>query len=335
MKLRLVRLTEPEPTYSVAFEHRGYWIPIRPALARLGEEKFSLLSNVADNVVAFLQAGEPAREAALRLAEKVTAEGVTFGETYDPAPILPFRPLSFRDFMLYEQHVIAAGKGLVRRFLPSKWKALAFYERVTGKPHPKLRPKPIWYEKPIYYMGSHINFYTEGDTIPWPSYTRALDYELELGVVISHPIHNATPQEALEAIGGFVVINDFSARDVQYPEMTSGFGPVKAKNFANGMSMTVVTADEILPKVENLRVKVTVNGATWGEGTTAGPQHSLSEMVAYASLGEKVLPGEVMATGTIPGCSGMETGQWLSPNDEIVLEIEDVGTLRNVIGQPG
>jgi len=336
MKVRLVRLTNPEPAYSVAFEHRGYWIPLRPALERLGgEEAFPELARVADNVVAFLQAGEPARAEAARLAEKVAAEGLTFAETYDPAPILPFQPLSFRDFMLYEQHVINAGKGLVRRFLPKMWKPLALYERVTGKPHPKLRPKPIWYEKPIYYMGSHINFYTEGDTVPWPSYTRALDYELELGVVIARPIYNATPQEALEAIGGFVVINDFSARDVQYPEMTSGFGPVKAKNFANGMSMTVVTADEILPKVENLRGKVTVNGQVWGEGSTAGPQHSLAEMVAYASLGEKVLPGEVMATGTLPGCSGMETGQWLSPGDEIVLTIEDVGTLRNIIGQPG
>ena len=334
MKLRLVRLTEPEPAFSVACEHHGNWIPLRVALARLGEEGFPTLTRVAGDVVAFLQAGEPAREEALRLAEQAAAEGLTWEGTYDPAPVLPFQPLSFRDFMLYEQHVIAAGKGMVQRFLPKMWKPLALYEKLTGKPHPKLRPKPIWYEKPIYYMGSHINFYTEGDTIPWPPYTRALDYELELGVVIARPIYNATPQEALEAIGGFMVINDFSARDVQYPEMTSGFGPVKAKNFANGMGTVVVTADEILPKVEDLHVKVTVNGDVWGEGTTAGPQHSLGEMVAYASRGEKVLPGEVMATGTIPGCSGMETGQWLSPGDEIVLEIEGIGSLRNRIGKP-
>jgi 2-keto-4-pentenoate hydratase/2-oxohepta-3-ene-1,7-dioic acid hydratase in catechol pathway len=57
-------------------------------------------------------------------------------------------------------------------------------------------------------------------------------------------------------------------------------------------------------------------------------------MVAYASLGERVFPGELLSTGTIPGCSGMETGQWLSPGDEIELEIEGIGTLRNVIGSP-
>ena len=334
MRLRLVALTE-NALPSVAVAHGERWIPLRPALKRLGEADFPTLRRVADDVVAFLQAGAPARDEAARLVERVQTEGLDLEGTFDPRPRLPFRPLSFRDFMLYEQHVIDAGKGLVRRFLPRMWRPLALYERLTGKPHPKLRPKPIWYARPIYYMGSHINFYTEGETIPWPSYTQALDYELELGVVIAQPLYNATPEEARRAMGGFVVINDFSARDVQYPEMTSGFGPVKAKNFANGMSATVVTADEVLPHLESLAVQVTVNGERWGAGSTAGPQHSLAEMVAYASLGERVLPGEVMASGTIPGCSGMETGHWLSPGDRIRLDIERVGTLTNLIGARG
>jgi 2-keto-4-pentenoate hydratase/2-oxohepta-3-ene-1,7-dioic acid hydratase in catechol pathway len=110
---------------------------------------------------------------------------------------------------------------------------------------------------------------------------------------------------------------------------------VKAKNFANAMSVELVTADEILPRVSELDVAVRINGKPCGRGNTAGMQHSLGEMVAYASLGERVLPGELLSTGTIPGCSGMETGQWLSPGDEIELEIERIGTLRNHIGQPG
>lgn len=333
MRLRRVRLTQTRfATHSVAVEHQGRWVPLVPALEALGAQEYPTLDRVAQDVVAFLQAGEAAQAEARRLLEALG--DADFAAHFDPTPLLPFAPRTFRDFMLYEQHVIDAGKGLVKRFLPRMWKPLALYERLTGKPHPKLRPKPIWYEKPIYYMGSPINFYTEGETIPWPAYTKALDYELELGVVLARPIYNATPEEALAAIGGFVVINDFSARDVQYPEMTSGFGPVKAKNFANGMSAEVVTADEVLPYVEDLSVRVTVNGQTWGQGTTAGPQHSLAAMVAYASLGEKVVPGEVMATGTIPGCSGVETGHWLSPGDEITLTIERVGHLTNRIGAP-
>jgi 2-keto-4-pentenoate hydratase/2-oxohepta-3-ene-1,7-dioic acid hydratase in catechol pathway len=245
---------------------------------------------------------------------------------------LPFEPRSFRDFMLYERHVIDAGRGMVRRFMPQMWEGLSAYESMHGEPHPDLRPRPLWYEKPIYYVGNHLSFIPDGATVPWPAYTRALDYELELGVVIARPIRDAAPDDAVQAIGGFVVVNDFSARDVQYPEMTSGFGPVKAKNFATGLGAVVVTADEVLPHVEDLRVEVRVNGAVWGEGHTGGARYSLGEMVAYASLGERLHPGELLATGTIPGCSGLETGQWLSPGDEVELRIERVGTLRNVIG---
>jgi 2-keto-4-pentenoate hydratase/2-oxohepta-3-ene-1,7-dioic acid hydratase in catechol pathway len=234
--------------------------------------------------------------------------------------------------MLYEEHAIAAARGWARRFRPAAAKLVSVYESVLRRPPALLKPKRIWYEKPIYYMGSHVNFFTEGDELPWPSYTDALDYELELGAVVCRPLEDATPEEALGAIGGFVVVNDLSARDVQVPEMTSGFGPVKAKNFANAMSAELVTADEVLPRIEALDATVRINGRPCGQGTTAGMQHSLGEMVAYASLGERVVPGELLATGTIPGCSGMETGHWLAPGDEIELEIAGVGTLRNVIG---
>ena len=100
------------------------------------------------------------------------------------------------------------------------------------------------------------------------------------------------------------------------------------------MSTELVTADEILPRVNELDVEVHINGKACGQGNTAGMHHSIGEMAAYASLGERVVPGELLATGTIPGCSGMETGQWLAPGDEIELKIEGIATLRNVVGTP-
>ncbi len=337
MRLKRVRLKPPLEGFSVAVEDpaNGRWVPLRAALARLGPaEPFPTLHTTAHDLIGFLQAGPAAQDEARRLVEKTRAAGLDLQDTFEPTPLMPFQPLSFRDFMLYEQHFVDAAKGLVARFMPQKMRFIRLYEAIFGKPPKALRPKPIWYQKPIYYMGSHINFFTEGDEIPWPAYTRALDYELELGVVIAQPLRNATPAEAERAIGGFVVVNDFSARDVQYPEMTSGFGPVKAKNFANAMSAVVVTADEVLPRVESLQAEVRVNGQVWGRGSSAGMQHSLGDMVAYASLGETVLPGELMATGTLPGCSGMETGHWLRPGDEITLTIAGVGSLTNRIGQP-
>lgn len=331
--MQLCRVTTPAGP-SVAIWHAERWVPLRAAQDRYHAQGRSLPPIVAAGIkhlVACLSGGEAFREQALAVLDAVRDED--FGGTFDPTPRLPFQPLSFRDFMLYEQHVIDASRGMVRRFMPQLADALAAYEAQTGEPHPELRPKPLWYQQPIYYVGNHLSFIPDGATVPWPPYTQALDYELELGVIIAQPLRNATPEQAAAAIGGFVVVNDFSARDVQYPEMTSGFGPVKAKNFATGMSAVVVTPDEVLPYLDDLTAEVRVNGALWGRGHTAGRRYSLGEMVAHAALGESLRPGELLATGTIPGCSGMETGQWLSAGDEIVLSLERIGTLRNVIGQ--
>lgn len=336
MRLRRVRLRD-EAGFSVAFRNGSQWVPVMPALARHRAERgadLPGLAAVARDVVAFCAELEGIRAEVNGLLEFVREENLDLASTFHPDALLPFAPVSFRDFMLYEEHAIAAARGMVKRFMPGAWRFVSAYESVFGKLPARMRPKPIWYEKPIYYMGSHINFFADGDTLPWPAYSQALDYELELGAVICRPLHDASPEQALAAIGGFVVVNDVSARDLQYAEMTSGFGPVKAKNFANAMSTELVTADEILPRVNQLDVEVHINGKACGQGNTAGMHHSIGEMAAYASLGERVLPGELLATGTIPGCSGMETGQWVAPGDEIELKIEAIATLRNVVGTP-
>ena len=336
MKLRRVRLLDGAG-FSVAVLHDDAWLPLRPALELQRTRGGTVppgLAAASDDIVAFLQGGKPLRDAATELLTTVQPLLAKHHREFDPAPQLPFHPLSFRDFMLYERHAIDAARGLVRRFMPRLRPLIAAYEGATKRPFPALRPKKLWYQRPIYYMGNHLSFVPDGATIPWPSYTKALDYELELGVVLARAVRDATPEEAVTAIGGFVVLNDFSARDVQYAEMTSGFGPVKAKNFASGLGAVVVTADEILPRIEDLAVEVRVNGKVWNSSHTAGMRYPLWEVVAYASLGEQLLPGELIATGTIAGCSGMEVGKWLSPRDEIELSIAGVGTLRNVIGVP-
>ncbi|MCP5059978.1 MAG: fumarylacetoacetate hydrolase family protein [bacterium] len=337
MRLRRVRLRDGDE-FSVAVQDGDRWVPVIPALARhRAEQRGDLpgLAAVARDVVAFCAEREVILPELNRLLAFLREEDVDLDDTFRPEALLPFDPVSFRDFMLYEKHALDAARGYARRFMPAASKLISLYEAVLRRPPAFLHPKPIWYEKPIYYMGSHVNFFADGDELPWPSYSNAFDYELELGAVVCRPLRNATPDEALRAIGGFVVVNDLSARDVQYPEMKSGFGPVKSKNFANAMSADLVTVDEILPRVTELDAVVRINGKPCGRGNTAGMQHSLGEMVAYASLGERVIPGELLSTGTIPGCSGMETGHWLSPGDEIELELEGIGTLRNLIGAPG
>jgi 2-keto-4-pentenoate hydratase/2-oxohepta-3-ene-1,7-dioic acid hydratase in catechol pathway len=246
-------------------------------------------------------------------------------------PLLPFQPLAFRDFMLFERHAIDAARGWARRFAPSAFSLARAYERLTGRDFPAFRPAPLYYRQPIYYMGNALSFAPSGAPVAAPSYSHALDYELELGFVLARPLFNATPQEAEEAIGAFVVLNDFSARDVQRDEMRSGFGPQKAKHFLSSLSETAVTAEEILPRLSSLEAHVEINGARVAEPRFAGMRYSLGEALAFVSQSEPLFAGELFGTGTPPGGSGMEIGRWLKVGDRLRLVIEGVGEIAHEI----
>ena len=248
--------------------------------------------------------------------------------------LLPFQPVSFRDFMLYEQHVLDASRGLVRRFHPGQYRLVEAVEALTRRTFPLLKPKPLFYAQPMYYMSNAMTFIPSGTPIAAPSYSRALDYELEIGFVLAQGLFNATPTEALDAIGAFVVLNDWSARDVQRAEMDSGFGPQKAKHFASSLSEVAVTADEILPRIDALRGTVSINGSIVSTVSSAGMQHYLGEVLAHASRSEHLYPGELFATGTLPGGSGMETGHWLRPADTLELTIHGIGHIEHTITTP-
>ncbi|RLA05787.1 MAG: fumarylacetoacetate hydrolase family protein [Gammaproteobacteria bacterium] len=244
---------------------------------------------------------------------------------------LPFQPLSYRDFMLYEEHYINAKRGFITKYMPHLLPIINIYERVANQTFPKLKPEKRWYQYPIYYLGNHLTFVKSQSKIAKPPYTAELDYELELGAVLCRKIKNASTDEAKEAIGGFVVFNDFSARDVQADEMKCGFGPMKAKNFANSISDVLVTADEILPNIDKLKVRVLINGQLIMATDTSNIHYSLAEAIAYASWEEQLFPGEFVATGTIPGCTGIENGTMLQSGDTIRLEIEGIGSLENQV----
>ena len=97
------------------------------------------------------------------------------------------------------------------------------------------------------YVANHTAVLADGEPMWWPSHTRALDFELELAFVLARPLADTTPEEAAAAIGGWLVLNDWSARDVQADDARrSIFGPVvKAKTFANSLGCDVLTADAV------------------------------------------------------------------------------------------
>lgn len=298
------------------------WVPAASAMARL--PKLGAID--ANDAIALLALPADVQSEVVDALRDVAPSGAG-----DDQLRLPFAPRSFRDFMLYETHAIDAARGFVKRFMPAAARIAGAYEAITRRTFPALKPHALWYRQPIYYFGNHLTFAADGEEIPVPDYTHALDYELELGFVLAHPLRDATPEVAERAIGGFVVLNDLSARDVQLQEMRSGFGPQKAKHFASAMSAVIVSADEILPRWRALSGNVTLNDAVVAECATKGAHFSLGEALAHASRGEQLHPGELFGSGTLPGGSGIESGRLLARGDTISLSIDGIGTLTNRI----
>lgn len=253
----------------------------------------------------------------------------------DPAPAgLPFEPRSLRAFSLWESHYEGSARMLVKRFFPKPVQRLAAgFERISGRTFPPFKPNKRFYEVPAFYVGNHTAMLADGEEMPWPSHTRFLDFELELAFVLARPLADPTPAEAREAIGGWLVLNDWSAREVQAEEARHGmFGPaVKSKTFANSLGPDVLSADE-LPDWRTATGRVRVDGEVWCEGGTAGPVHDIGEMLAYAAAGERLEPGDVVSTGTMPGCCGLELDRWIKPGQTVELEIDGIGTVANRIG---
>ena len=302
------------------------WISL-PAAAR--EAGGALGEAQTHDLLAFLAGGEATRGAAAAAVEAVRDAAAA---RVDPAIAgLPFRPRSLRAFMLFESHAVQSARMLVKHFFPAPVvRVMETYERATRRTFPPLRPKKAFYERPEMYVANHTAVLADGEPMWWPSHTRALDFELELAFVLARPLADATPAEAAEAIGGWLVLNDWSARDVQAQDArTSIFGPVvKAKTFANSLGCDVLTADA-LPDWRRASGRVRVDGELWCEGTTAAPQHDVGAMLAHASAGERLAAGDVFSTGTMPGCCGLELERFLAPGQTVELEIDGIGTLTN------
>jgi 2-keto-4-pentenoate hydratase/2-oxohepta-3-ene-1,7-dioic acid hydratase in catechol pathway len=189
-----------------------------------------------------------------------------------------------------------------------------------------------YYEMPIYYKGNPATLIGSGQTVPWPDYTKSMDYELELGFVIGRAGKDLLPEEACTHLLGVTILNDFSARDYQVREMGGMLGPAKGKDFATALGPWITTADEI--DVHQLTMVARVNGEEWSRGSSASAMWSVEEIIAYVSKGEGVQVGELIGSGTVGLGCGLELGKTLKPGDVVELEVEGIGVLRNTIGEP-
>jgi fumarylacetoacetate (FAA) hydrolase len=133
-------------------------------------------------------------------------------------------------------------------------------------------------------------------------------------------------------IGGFTIMNDWSARDLQRAEMRVGLGPAKGKDFATSLGPILVTPDEFDGARATMVARV--NGEERSRGELGDMHFSWEEIVAQAARNTVLKPGDVLGSGTVgTGCILEHgDGRWLRPGDVVELEVEGIGTLRNRIG---
>jgi len=172
------------------------------------------------------------------------------------------------------------------------------------------------------------------DPVIYPEHlTEELDYELELAVVIRKPGKWFSPEEAMDYVGGYVIFNDITARDIQRREMRSGvFSFCKAIDTFCPLGPWIVTADEI-EDPHDLAMELRVNGEIRQTSHTGKMSTTIPEILShYSALGYSA--GDVVSTGTVSGVAGFSENAaslYLKPGDVMECEIEKIGVLRNPV----
>jgi len=226
-------------------------------------------------------------------------------------------PASVRDFYAFEQHVR------------------------TARARRGLEMHPDWYELPVFYFSNPAAIVGPGDRVAAPPRSAELDYEVEVACVLGMGGHDVRGEDADELVAGFMIMNDWSARDVQRREMQLSMGPVKGKDFATSLGPYLVTRDEFAPRglreVPAAAMVARVNGVEYTRSDLSTLWWSFAEMVAYAAEAAPVRRGDVLGSGTCgTGCilelalvHGADKYPYLTPGDEVELEVEGLGVLAN------
>lgn len=259
-------------------------------------------------------AGQRARTAP---AERVALDAVKLR-----SPIT--NPPTIRDFSSFYEHHSAGIKAVGQKF------------------------DDAWYELPFFYFSITTSMLGDGDTFIKPHNSKNMDYELEVCCVIGRECKDVSVEDAEKYIAGYAIFNDWSARDLQRDEMARApVGPAKGKDSGNSMGPYLVTPDELEDRRKNngydLRMTAKVNGKLYSAANWSTVYWSMAEHVSYASRNTKLVPGDILCTGTVgTGCilelsatHGSEKFPWLQPGDELTLEVERLGVMRSKIAEGG
>ena len=231
-------------------------------------------------------------------------------------PIL--RPPSLRDFYAFEGHV------------------RTMWER-RGQHVPEA-----WFRLPTFYFSNVSEIRGPDDPVWAPTGSTELDYELEVAALVDTPARDLPADRAEEAIGGYLIFNDWSARDLQRDETTVRLGPAKGKDFASSIGPWLVTPDELADRRApgatgpELVLTAEVNGVETSRGRWSDAQFSFGQMLERASADAMLRPGDLIGSGTVgTGCllevREQTLGRYLEPGDEVVLRVESLGELRTPV----
>lgn len=227
------------------------------------------------------------------------------------------KPGSVRDFMAFEEHLVNA------------------YKRSS------MKIPEAWYQIPAFYFTNHRTIQGPNETIERPQNCEKLDFELEVAIIIGKEGKNISVEDADDYIFGYMILNDWSARDLQLGEMSIGLGPAKGKDFATSIGPYIVTKDELEETRENkgfkLKMTASINGKQLSDGNLNSIYYSFNEMIARASENATLYPGDIIGSGTVgTGCileHGPKVQPWLADGDEVTLYVEKLGALTNSIGK--
>ena len=230
-------------------------------------------------------------------------------------------PPTVRDFMTFERHV----EGVAR--------LAGDRSGVTEQ----------WYEAPAFYFTNPYAVQGPHDDVPVPPGCQLFDLELEVAAVIGRAGRDVPPDEGASYIAGYTIMVDWSARDLQFAEMQVRLGPTKGKDTVTTLGPELVTPDELetwrTDTAFDLLMTLQINGVPVGEDRMSSMAFSFGDMVAYASRGTEVRPGDVLGSGTCGGgClaelwgrHGMDAHPPLAAGDVVTVSVEQLGTISTQV----
>ncbi len=285
------------------------------------------------SMLSFIENSDSCLEAGHKIIERFSAGTIPTSAIFSRAEVsfkspIPLPP-QIRDCLLFEEHLQNAYRGLreTRAGMEDDPDAALKHFEERGL----YQIPDVWYELPLYYKANRFSVIGHEQPIVKPSYTSLLDFELEFGCFLKNHVKDISEEQAGDAIFGYSIFNDVSARDIQSREMQGQLGPAKGKDFDTGniIGPCIVTADSFDPYRCDMIARI--NGAEVSRGHTSSLSRSFESVIAYMSRDETLVPGEFIGSGTVGGGCGLEIGRFLDVGDTIELEVSGIGVLRNKV----